>query len=185
MRRKTIILFSTILIFTISPAFALKGFLATQKQLKEMRKDLLEGGVQVDVTRAKDFLSQYGDPTSFLDSEKKLSFDYSSLVVDFSKARYLRKWEYDSFKKPAYSDDIDSLRFDLESGQIVGDWVSLEKIRKDYGEPTEIYATNDDGDISIYYYGDIKLSFENYFVVKTWEGFKIQREPKPDLLKSK
>ena len=185
MQIKRIFLVSAIFLCSLSSVFAAKGILATDDDIKKLKSDLLAEKVQVNVTRAKNILKKYGDPTTFEDTEKKLSFYYAGLIVDFTKERYFRKWEYDTFKEKAYSKDIEKLIFDLGRGEIVGDYVSLSTFKKNYGPPTKIYETKDDGDISIYYWGDVKCYFENFYIVETWEGAKLERKAPVEVLEVK
>jgi len=63
----------------------------------------------------------------------------------------------------------------LESKELVGDYISIKKIRKDYGEPTEIYETDYDTGESVYYYGNIKLTFENVVTLESWVGKELNK----------
>ena len=81
MQIKRIFLVSAIFLCSLSAAFAAKGILATDDDIKKLKSDLLAEKVQVNVTRAKDILKKYGDPTTFEDTEKKLSFYYAGLIV--------------------------------------------------------------------------------------------------------
>ena len=56
-------------------------------------------------------------------TNKKVVYNYGDIKIDFTKERYLRKWERVSSKKPAYTDDIQDIVKDLESQDIVGDFV--------------------------------------------------------------
>ena len=177
---KTVLLFTLMIFFSISvlhdkPVAALKGMVASQTDIDHLKDDIRAGRILVGKTRLNDIRDRYGEASNIIDSERKLVYDYGDLKITFEKIRYLRHWEYDSFKKPVYTDDVDDLRFDLESQEIVGDYVRFRQIRRDYGEPTESAETYADGGTSIYYYGNIKLTFENVIVVKSWRGSNLNK----------
>ncbi len=172
-----IIVFS-IFIVCAKPASAIKGVVASPTDIDRLKKDIRTGRILVGKTRLNDIRERYGEAPNIIDSERRLVYDYGDLKITFEKIRYLRHWEYDSFKKPIYTDDADDLRFDLDSQQIVGDYVRFSQIRKDYGEPTESTETYNDGGTSIYYYGNIKLTFENFILVKSWRGKNLNKTSK-------
>lgn len=144
--------------------------MASEEDMAFLKEDLNNKRVEVGITRLKDFVVKYGEPDSVVDGQKTVAYNYGDLKVEFEKKRYLDDWRYDSFKDAAYTDDIDTLRKDLESKEIDGEEVTLDKIKKDYKEPTESFPSEKDGEESIYYYGDIKLTFKNHFVVKSWKA---------------
>ena len=153
MRYKNLVLGLLALMFLTAPSWSLEGVLASPENVQRLKDDLRAGKIKVGQTRLKEILENYGLPTSITDTDKTIVYEYGDLKIEFSRERYWRDWEYDSFKKPAYSDNIDDLRKDLESEELVGDYITIKKIRKDYEEPTEIEETQDDGEASIYYYG--------------------------------
>jgi len=159
-----------IFLLAASLSYAASGNIATEEQITNLKRDLLGGLVQTGKTRINEIKQAYGEAATIDDSSKKVVYDYGGLKVTFEKKRYLRDWEYDYSHKTAYTDDVDSLRSDLESQEIVGDFITLVEIKKDYDEPTEAYETYEDGGTSIYYYGEIKLIFENYIVIQKWKG---------------
>ncbi|MBU0469619.1 MAG: hypothetical protein KKF78_10085 [Candidatus Omnitrophica bacterium] len=154
----------------VSTSQALQGVLATSEDVARLKVDVLESKIKVGTTRLKEISRNYGEAATITDADQRLTYEYTNIKIDFDKFKYLRKWEYDSFKKAAYSGDIDNLRADLEKGEIVGDYITLVSIMKDYGAPTEYIETDRDGELSVYYYGNIKLTFENFIVVKQWRG---------------
>lgn len=155
--------------------------IAGEEDIVLLKKDILEGRIKVGETRLKKIKEVYGDPLIMTESSKKLVYDYGDLKIEFEKEKYLRDWEYDYSHKTAYSDDIDTLRSDLESEEIVGDYIALSEIKKDYDEPTEVFATSDDGDESIYYYGEIKMMFENVILISKIKGKNLlSQEPEEE-----
>jgi len=154
----------------VSTSQALQGVLATSEDVARLKVDVLEGKIKVGSTRLKEISRNYGEAASITDTDKRLTYEYTNIKIDFDKFKYLRNWELDSFKKPAYNQNIDDLRAALSKGEIVGDYVTLLSIMKDYGAPTEYIETDRDGELSIYYYGNIKLTFENVIVVNQWRG---------------
>lgn len=170
MKLLKIVFAAGILIGITTASYALEGVLATAEDVLRLKEDVLAGKIKVGITRLKEISRNYGDAASITDTQKKFTYEYQDLKIEFDKKKYLRNWEYDSFKTPAYTDDIDDLRSDLESKEIVGDYVTFSLIKNDYGEPTEYKETNRDGEHSVYYYGNIKLAFENVIVVKQWRG---------------
>ncbi|HBR13937.1 MAG TPA: hypothetical protein DD723_00105 [Candidatus Omnitrophica bacterium] len=151
-------------------AWALAGVLATASDIVQLKEDLRSGKIQIGNTRLKEIRRIYGDASSITDSPKNVTYNYDDLKIEFEKNRYLKEWNYDSFKTTLYTDNIDDLRADLDDGQIVGNYITFDQIRKDYGEPTEFTEANNDGELSTYYYGNVRLVFENYIVVKKWQG---------------
>ncbi len=147
-------------------------FLASQDNVNRLKKDLLTGMVKVGVTTLGQIRRTYGDASAITDSDRKVTYDFGDIKLDFDKRLFLKEWGYDSFQKKAFSDEIDDLREDLEGGEIVGKYVSLKKITDDYGQPTEIKVGSRDG-ITIYYYGDIKLVFEPKVMLIGWQGKKL------------
>jgi hypothetical protein len=170
MKYLRIILWICVVSLWTGHVWAVTGNTASTEDIARLKKDLALGKIQIGITRLKDVRSKYGDASTITDTEKRITYEYGDFKIDFEKTKYWRKWEYDSFKTPAYTSDINALRKDLERRKITGDFITSTKIRRDYGEPTEIYETNDDGELSIYYYGDLKLYFENVVVVKLWKG---------------
>lgn len=144
--------------------------LASEEDIKLLKKDLLDGQIIVGKTRLSKISTAYGEAAAISENEKSITYNYGNIRIDFEKKRLLKDWEYDSSQGYAYTDSIDNLRFDLEDGQIVGDFVTFRQIQKDYDDPTKAMETDEDGAWSIYYYGDIKLVFENSFVVTSWRG---------------
>ena len=170
----------TILICTLAftgmaaPAHAAEGKMATADDVKMLKRDVLDGKIKIGKTRLKQIRERYGDATSINETDSRITYEYDDLRLVMDKMQYLRKWEYDYSHSVAYSDDIDELRFDLEDKQLVGEFVSYDQIRKDYGEPTEAHPTDEDGMMSVYYYGEIKLTFENVIVLNNWRGAGLQ-----------
>lgn len=160
-------------VFISHPALAASARVATSEDVSLLKQDLLSGKIQIGKTRLKNIRSAYGDPANITDTETKLTYDYGDLKIEFDKTRYFRKWEYDYSRKYTPKDEIDDLRFDLESEQIVGDFVDYETFVKDYDTPTEAHPTKDDGMMSTYYWGQLKLMFENFVVVRGWRGVNL------------
>lgn len=161
------------------PAWALSARIATAEDVALLKEDLLSGKAQVGVTRLKTIRNVYGDPTSITDSESKLVYDYGDLRLEFDKYKYFRKWEYDYSRKYAAKDQIDDLRYDLEAKQLIGNYVSYDTFLKDYDTPTEAYPTKGDGEHSLYYWGELKIMFENFIVLKSWRGRNLAEEKAP------
>lgn len=180
-------LMGVVVIGGISPkdSLALQGVAASESNINNLKRDLRLGRIQVGKTRLKNVQRLYGEAASITDSEKKIIYDYGNLRLEFSKDRYLKEWERDSFKKPVYTESIDDLRRSLEGDEIVGDLISLKSIKSDYGDPTEVKEKNQDGDLSVYYYGDLKLTFENHFVVIKWRGNDLTEKSSSDILQVK
>ncbi|HBG62466.1 MAG: hypothetical protein A2Y03_07700 [Omnitrophica WOR_2 bacterium GWF2_38_59] len=170
MRSLKFFLVVALLLGFVSTSQALQGVLATSEDVARLKVDVLEGKIKVGSTRLKEISRNYGEAASITDTDKRLTYEYTNIKIDFDKFKYLRNWELDSFKKPAYNQNIDDLRAALSKGEIVGDYVTLLSIMKDYGAPTEYIETDRDGELSIYYYGNIKLTFENVIVVNQWRG---------------
>jgi len=164
---RNIILAAVLLVGSTSVSFAK---IASEDDIKLLKQDLLEGRIKIGETRLKKIKDAYGDAPSITSTETKLTYDYGDLKIEFDKVKYFRDWEYDYSHRTLYTDDIDNLRFDLEDGQLVGDFITFSDIRKDYGEPTEKFETDDDGQWSIYYYGEVKMKFKNNIVVRSWRG---------------
>ncbi|VAX37389.1 hypothetical protein MNBD_UNCLBAC01-914 [hydrothermal vent metagenome] len=161
-----------------SSSYAIKGIMATEKDIDRLKDDLRFGFLKVGQTRLQEFRDNYGEASSIADAEKKVIYHYGDLKIEFEKKRLWRDWEYDSFYNQAYSDDIDDLRADLESEELVGENITFRRIRKDYDEPTESEETTEDGDYSIYYYGNIKMIFENVIILKSWRGKNLDKKVK-------
>lgn len=161
------------LLLTVSPSFALKGVLSTPEDMARLRRDLKAGNLHAGITRLSEVIDQYGEPLSKTDTDKKVTLEYGDFKIEFTKNHFWREWGFDSFKKPAYTDKIKLLRQRLEGQKIVGENIPVEKFYKDYDEPTEIFLTPDDGEISVYYYGDMRLTFENVFTLKSWEAKRL------------
>lgn len=174
MRLHKIFLTAVVLTLSAVSAWSIGERISTPEDVLLLRKDLKEGKIKVGGMRLMNFRQVYGDAASITDSENKIVYDYGSgLKIEFNRKRYWRSWSYASDKKPAYNKNIDKLRFNLESQKLVGQEITTQKIFKDYEEPTEIVETADDGGQTIYYYGDIKLVFENVIEVKSWKGDKF------------
>ena len=174
MKMKTGVLLISFLLATTFNAQALKGMRATTEEIAQLKADLSDGKIQVGKTRLKDVVATYGEPANITTSNKIVTYDYGDLRIDFEINRFLKQWEYDSFKTPAYTKKINDLRFNLESQKIVGENITFTRIHKDFDEPTESHESNEDGKLSIYYYGNIKLTFENMFTVRSWRGQNLK-----------
>ncbi len=161
---------------------ALAANLATEGDVARLKNDLLNGIVKVGKTRLSELRRNYGDAPNITDEESKVVFEYEDLKIEFDKRRYWIDWGYDGFKPKAYTDDVDSLREDLESEELVGKNITYNSVRREYGEPTESDEATDDGETSHYYYGDIRMSFENFFVMKKWRGKNLTAESDTGIL---
>jgi hypothetical protein len=164
---------SVALLLGISSAHALKGVIATPEDVARLKKDALEGKIEIGKTRLQDIQKDYGEAPSILDDDKRVTYDYNDLRLIFERKRIWKSWEYDSFKKPVYTKSVDDLRFDLESKELVGENVTYSMVQRKYGEPTESRETDEDGGLSVYYYGDIKLTFENVISMSSWRGTNL------------
>ena len=165
--------------------WAITGVLATDQDISMLKKDLLSGKVQVGKTRLAEISKNYGDASDINSTDKRITYNYKDLKLVIEKQRLLRDWSYDSFKTAVYSDSVENLRFDLESGELAGDNIRYSKISRTYDNPTEIDESQEDGAQSIYYYGNIKLVFENYFVLKSWKGANLGKVLTADTLQDK
>ncbi|MBP9853641.1 MAG: hypothetical protein KBD53_02100 [Candidatus Omnitrophica bacterium] len=164
-------IFSLISLFLITPSTqAIEGLLATPETILQLRKDLRDNHIRVGYTRLHEIIENYGKALSITDDDRRVVFEYDDIRTEFVKNRLWRSWTYDGFRKPVYTQDVDKLRFDLESEELVGDNITIAKIVKDYGEPTESAVSEEDGQETVYYYGDIKLVFENVFVLRSWKA---------------
>lgn len=159
-----------VFLLVASVSSAQSSRLASDDDVRLLKKDVLAGSVKIGKTRLRSVNNTYGKPSNVTENETRLTYDYGDLRIVFGKKKYLRKWETDSSQTAVYSRDIDKLRYDLESRQLAGDFVTLESIRKSYGEPTARLVMDGDGGESIYYYGRIKLIFENVVEVESWRG---------------
>jgi hypothetical protein len=171
------IFLAVVLLFTmVSTGLALKGVLATPENIATLKQDILDGKIVAGKTRLKEVQEKYGEPAMINETNKGTTYEYGKLKIEFEKKQYMRKWEYDYSHKPQYSDDIKKLRKDLAADKIAGDFIEIdEKIRKDYEEPTEAFEKFGDGELSIYYYGELKLTFENVITVKKWKGEDLDK----------
>lgn len=170
------ILAITAIVFVSAPkVWGLEGVIATSEEVRMLKNDLLSGKLQVGQTRLNVIRKNYGDAPNINATDKRITYDYNELKLVIEKNRILKEWEYDGFKKPVYSNAVENLRFDLESGELVGKNIEYTKILRSYGMPTEVEETQEDGMLSVYYYGNIKLSFENQFLLKSWKGQNLGR----------
>lgn len=161
----------TIALLGFCPQWADAARLATSDDIALLKSDIVAGKIKTVKTRMRDIQRVYGEPQTIQDSDRKVVYDYGDLKLEFNKKYYLRDWQYDYSHKSAYSSDINDLRKDLESGQIVGNWMELnDNIISDYVEPTEAFVKTNDGDLSVYYWGEMRLAFENYFALTTIRG---------------
>ncbi len=168
MKSYKLLLVLLILLFGSSSLGLAEGFIASEDNINLLKQDLISEKLQIGKTRLYEIRKYYGDASQITEDEKKITYDYADLRIEFAKKKILRSWEYDTFKDPVYTDDADKLRKDLESEEIAGNNVSYTKIVKDYGEPTDKLENNVDGMQSIYYYGNIKLVFENIITLKKY-----------------
>ena len=155
---------------------ATRGMIATPEDINNLKKALRERKVLVGQTRLNDFRNLYGEAAEITSNEKSITYNFGDLKVEFEIKRLWKDWSYDSFMSPAYTKKINDLRYNLESKKLVGANITFTKIRKDYDEPTESRETSEDGGLSVYYYGDIKLTFENVIAVKSWRAEKLEIE---------
>ncbi|MBZ0167510.1 MAG: hypothetical protein K8I00_11945 [Candidatus Omnitrophica bacterium] len=173
MKFKQLFILGCLLGFAALSAHAMEGMLATPETISQLKKDLREGHIRIGKTRLRDVLSTYGKAVSITDDDRRIIFDYDDIRVEFIKRRLWRNWSYDGFRKPVYTDDVDDLRFDLESQELVGNNITSDMVLKDYGEPTDSNISDVDGEKTFFYYGDIKLVFENVFVLRSWRAQNI------------
>src|SRR3989338_8444219 len=127
---------------SVSYAFAANRKITTHDEIIRLKRDVLSGRITVGKTRLRIIDERYGLPSNVTETEKKVTYNYGDLRVDFDKVKFFRDWEYDYSHPTAYSDDIESLRFDLEAKEIVGRYVTFADINKDYGDPTEDFSTD-------------------------------------------
>lgn len=183
MKLKILILFILSMVLINTSSSAMEGVLATPETITQLKKDLREGHIRIGFTRLHEVIDTYGKAVSVTDDDRRIIFEYDDLRIEFVKKRLWRTWMYDSFRKPVYTDDVDDLRFDLESEELVGENITATKIVKDYGEPTESMVSEEDGHNTVYYYGDIKLIFENVFVLRSWKAQNLAEEGAPGVIK--
>ena len=174
-------LLSLVCIFAfVSMSWALRGVPSTDEDIANLKKDLREGVVQITKTRLNQIRDSYGEATTIQDKDTRIIYDYGDVKLTLDKIKIWKSWEYDSFQKPVYTDSIDNLRFDLESQELVGEGITYDQIHKDYGDPTAMEETIEDGKLSYYYFGNIKMIFENVIVLSSWKGQlaeKVVAEP--------
>lgn len=163
-------IFMSVVILSASSVWALKGVLSTDEDIMSLKKDVLAGKIRVGETRLEQIRERYGEAASIKIGARKITYDYGDLKIDFNKDRFWKEWSTDSFKSAVYTSEIDDLRYDLGRQQIVGDNITLAFITKKYGEPTESNINEEDGGTSHFYWGNIKLTFENKFYVDSWRG---------------
>ncbi len=182
--RVVVVLF---LIFCLANSvYAQEKKLATPESLALLKSDFLSGNLKIGVTRLKQIKDTYGDPNNAVDSVKTVVYDYGDLKLEFERYKYFREWKYDYSHKTAYSKDINSLRTDLEGGQILPGYKTLEEIIKDYKKPTEGFDKPDDGDMPVFYWGELRLTFENVIVLKKWTAKNLENKTAAEeVLKSK
>jgi hypothetical protein len=173
-----IVFMMVILIVCFSSLILADGFLATKNNIELLKEDLLAEHLQVNQTRLRFIRKYYGDAPEITEDDEEIVYEYPGLKIEFNKKRILVSWEYDTFKDPVYTDDVDDLREDLESQEIAGNNISYAYIVKEYGEPTDLIETENDGMHSIYYYGDIKLIFENIIKMKKYQIEGYEKEIK-------
>lgn len=170
---KSVLVILVLLLGVTTLVFA-KGRLATSEDVDYLKKDLLAGKIKVGITRLSQISDRYGDPEEVAETTTKITYDYGDLKIEFDKIKYFRAWAYDSRYGYAFKDEVDDLRYDLETGQLVGDFTAYSDIVGDYSEPTAVgEEKTEDGQKSTYYWGDIRLTFENYIVVRSWKGKKL------------
>jgi len=150
--------------------WAIKGVLATDQDIQRLKDDLRSGKVTIGKTRFNEIRQIYGDASEVTVDEKKVVYEYGDLRLEFDKIKYWKDWTYDTFKSRLYTPDITKLTTDLENKVLTGNNVTADTIIKTYGTPTEVWETEEDGEITFYYYGSIRLAFENYTIVKKWKG---------------
>jgi len=169
-----------LIIAGVGSLYALKGVPATPEDIARLKEDLLTGKIQIGKTRLSHIQSEYGEAENITDDDKRVTYDFQDLRLSFDRERLWRSWEYDSFKEPVYTNKVDDLRFDLESKELVGKNITYTMVQRSYGAPTESHETDADGDISVYYYGDIKMVFENIISIRSWRGSKLAEDKKAD-----
>jgi len=169
----TFLLFLFASVIVMGPLYALKGVPATAEDIARLKGDLLIGKIQIGKTRLSHIQNEYGEAENITDDNKRLTYDFSELRLTFERERLWRSWEYDSFREPVYTDKVDDLRFDLESKELVGKNITYNMVLRSYGAPTESHETDEDGNTSVYYYGDIKMVFENIISVRSWRGSNL------------
>lgn len=152
---------------------AVKGVLVTDEEVQMLKEDLVAGKLRIGTTRLKDVRKVYGEAKTINNTDDRIIYDYGLTKLVWEKKKVWKNWEYDSFKDPVYSDSVDDLRFDLESGELIGKNITYNRILRSYDVPTESMETDEDGEMSIYYYGNIKLIFENQFVLDSWRGHNL------------
>ena len=160
-------------IVVIVSFFALLGKaqadVATPAQVEQLKGALLAGAISVGNTTPETVRTNYGDPNSISDSDTKVTFDYDGLNITFDKKQILRDWSIDSFKTAVYEAKAQNLKKDLQRGTLVGELISYKEITNKYGNPTETGNEAPDSKAFTYYWGDLKLVFENQVYVKSWQ----------------
>jgi len=175
---KTLKILLSVLIVALSYnyAHAVAGRLATNTEIKMLRKDLQAGRLEVGKTRLKQVRELYGDALTIANSERRITYEYDDIKLEFNKQSYYRDWETDSFQPRVYTDDVDALRYDLESDKVVGSNITYKSIVRDYGEPTFSEIATYDGKLSYFYWGEVKLIFENVYFLRSWRVSSFDRE---------
>ena len=142
--------------------------LATEKDVARLKNDLLRGTIKVGKTRLKNLRRNYGDAANITNDLRKLIYEYEDLKIEFTKQRYWIGASNDGFKTPVYTKGVENLKKDIDSQKLVGLNITAAYITRAYGKPTELEETDEDGGISHYYYGNIRMDFENIYRIKKW-----------------
>lgn len=177
---KTIIAWILFNVFCVTSAMA--ATISTEPDVYRLKNDLLNDVVQIGRTRLKELRRNYGDAPNITDEDDKVVYEYDDLKIEFDKVQYWVDWGYDGFKSKAYTRDIDALREDLTSEKLIGSNITYKYILREYGLPTESNPATNDGGISHYYYGDIRMTFENVFILKKWRGKNLTQKVDPGVL---
>ncbi|MFT5387610.1 MAG: hypothetical protein ACI9E5_000741 [Candidatus Omnitrophota bacterium] len=159
--------------------------LATEEDVIRLKNDLQRGLLQVSKTRLKNFTRNYGDAPTITEDSTRVIYDYEDLKIEFKKESYWKDWSIDGFKSKVYTDDVDGLREDLDSEELVGSNITYASVVREYGEPTESDEKVRDGEISKYYYGDIRMEFENVYTLMKWKGKNLAQEKEQGILGTK
>ncbi|MBF0479050.1 MAG: hypothetical protein HQL26_06170 [Candidatus Omnitrophica bacterium] len=157
-----------------SAALAFEKRLAAPADILRLKSDLVQQVIKADVVRMKDIRAVYGDPATITETGRRIVFDYNDLFLEFEKQVLFRKWGHDFSQPQAWSANVKKARTAIEGGQITGTEYTLDRLYKDYKDPTFKVETSGDGELSYYYYGEMKLTFENVYVLKSWKGKKLE-----------
>ena len=172
------------LLFLGSVVFgAPENSIASESQIELLKKDLRLKKLKVGASTLAEIRRIYGDAKSIQADQNKIKYDYGDLTIEFGKVKVFKKWEIISPALSLETKEVRQLKDKLTAGELIPGYTTLSDITAQYGTPVLI-SVEPNNEETFCYYSDLKITFAEVAIVKSWQAKKITDQENAGVLKS-